>query len=163
MTRSPSKFHMDALPALLLFAVFAACVLSVLLTGGQVYQRLAQRDDASYDRRTVTRYLTTKVRQSGGIEAVSLSDFGQGQALVLFEEIGGEIYLTRLYCHDGRLRELFCAAEDPLSPEDGEEILPLEALSCRLEGSLLTLILTEEDGDTIQLNLALQGGEGDGR
>ena len=44
MNRTGTKHHMDGLLALLLFGVFAVSILSVLLTGAQVYGRLTQRD-----------------------------------------------------------------------------------------------------------------------
>ena len=41
---------MDGVFVLLLFCVFAVCVLSVLLTGAGAYRRLTERDRVSYDR-----------------------------------------------------------------------------------------------------------------
>ena len=46
------KHHFGGLSALLLLGVFAVCVLVVLLTGAEAYQRLNQRDRAAYDTRT---------------------------------------------------------------------------------------------------------------
>ena len=66
------KRKTDALVVLLLFGVFAVCVLSVLLTGADAYQRLSERDRVSYDQRTAAQYLSTRVRQAdrlGGVEA----------------------------------------------------------------------------------------------
>ena len=55
MKRTRIHYHLDGLIALLLFGVFAVCVLAVLLTGASAYQRLTQRDMAAYDsRRTGT-------------------------------------------------------------------------------------------------------------
>ena len=52
MREQNTKLHMSALLPLVVFALFAVCVLSVLLMGANVYQRLTQRDRDSYQRRT---------------------------------------------------------------------------------------------------------------
>lgn len=158
MRNRQPKHHMDGLLVLLLFGVFALCVLSVLLTGARVYRTLNDRDQTSYDRRTAVQFLATKVRQSPG--AVSVAPFGEGEALVLEEEIEGETYLTRLYCHDGSLRELFTNAADSFEPQDGEVILPARAMALELEEGLLSVTLTAQDGTLLELNLALRTGEG---
>ena len=58
------KHHLDGLIALLLFGVFAVCVLVVLLTGADAYRRLTQRDEAAYDRRVCAQYMATRLRQA---------------------------------------------------------------------------------------------------
>ena len=55
------RHRMDGLLALLLFALFAACVLAVLLTGARAYRRLTLRDQASYNTRTCVQYVATPV------------------------------------------------------------------------------------------------------
>ena len=51
MKMKENKRKADAVLVLLLFGVFAVCILSVLLTGADAYRRLAERDEMSYDRR----------------------------------------------------------------------------------------------------------------
>ena len=104
MRKTGTKHYLDGLLSLLLFGIFAASILSVLLTGAGVYSRLTQRDQNAYDRRTSVQYLATKVRQASSGAQVSVGTFGEGDALLLSEEIDGEPYLTRIYCCDGWLR-----------------------------------------------------------
>lgn len=160
MNRTGTKHHMDGLLALLLFGVFAACVLSVLLTGAQVYSRLNQRDQAAYNQRTGLQYLATKVRQAGQGGLVRVEDFGGEEALVIAEEAEGELYLTRIYCHQGWLWELFSAGEDEFLPGDGEKLLAARDLKLELEDGLLRAELTDGAGQTVAITLALRGGEG---
>lgn len=159
MSLKTNKLHISSLLALVLFGVFAACILSVLLTGADAYRRLTLRDQVTYDRRTCAQYLATKVRQSGLPGGVSVDTFGDGDALVLSEEIGGETYLTRIYCHDGWLMELFTSAYGEFEPRDGEKVLQAQALSLRLADGLLSVCVTGGDGAQIQLSLALRAGE----
>ena len=133
--------------ALLVFAVFALCVLLVLLSGAKVYRELVSRGEASFESRTAVQYVTTRVRQA---EAVTVGDFDGCQALVIPEEIDGEIYLTRVYCHDGYIRELFCAETAALSPEAGTFILPAEQLGFSLSDGILQITL---DAQTLFLHM----------
>ena len=66
------------------------------------------------------------------------------------QTIDGEVYLTRIYCYGGFLRELFCAEDAVFAPADGEEILPAESLQLSIEGYLLAVQL---DGQEILLYL----------
>jgi len=88
-------------------------------------------------------------------EVVSITDFDGCDALTLKETIDGTDYLTRVYCHEGFLRELFCAESASLSPEDGEKILSLESLKMELDGDLLIL-----KAENCRLLLQLRGKEG---
>lgn len=149
----------SGLAALLVFAVFAVGILFVLLSGAQAYQRITERDRVSYDSRTCIQYLATKLRQADRPEAVSVAPFGSGDALLIVQQYGEDVYLTRVYCHDGWLMELFTVAEGSFSPEDGEKILPLAGLSLRQSGNLITATVTDETGAPLQLKLLIRGGE----
>ena len=72
---------MDTLGALLLFGVFAVCVLAVLLTGADAYRGLTQRNQEAGNRRSCVQYIATKVRQSDSLGAVSVENFGGVDAL----------------------------------------------------------------------------------
>lgn len=137
--------------ALLVFALFAVCVLLVLLTGARIYRNLVDRGRESYEARTAAQYITTRVRQA---ESVTVENFEGCEALVLSQQIDGETYLTRVYCLDGTLWELFCAEDMALSPEDGESLLPVNGLSASVEDGLLTVRI-----DSRELTLWLGGKE----
>ena len=159
MRTNARKRNINALAVLLLFGLFAVCILSVLLTGADAYRRLAQRDRLSYDRRTAGQYLSTRVRQADRLGQVSVTDFGGVDALVFAEEIEGEDYETLVYCYDGYLRELFALAEGDFLPEDGEKVLRAESLSLSLDGQLLTAELVSPAGESQKLALLLRSGE----
>lgn len=158
MRRFKSKHYMDGLLILLLFGVFAVSILAVLLSGAGAYRRLTERDDRAYDRRTAVQYVATRVRQAAG--EVRVAPFGDTTALELWEEIDGEDYVTRVYCSDGYLRELFAWGESEFLPEDGENVLPAQELDLQLEDDLLQVRIVNDGGETMHLTLALRGGEG---
>ena len=151
------QHHMDTLAALLLFGVFAACVLAVLLTGADAYRRLTERDQAAYDRRTCVPYLAPRVRQSDTAGGISVAPFGDTTALVLGE---GD-FVTRIYCYDGYLMELYCAADDTdLTPQDGEQVMAADSLDLYLEEGLLRIMVVDPDYQYDSMVLSLRSGEG---
>ena len=157
MKQKTIKHHIDGFIALLLFGVFAVCVLAVLLTGADAYRRLTRRDNAAYDRRTCVQYVATRVRQADTLDGVSVEDFGGTACLALRD---GD-YVTRVYCYDGWLMELYCAGGSELDPEDGERVMAAQALDLSLEDGLLTIAATDAQGTESTLLLSLRSGEGE--
>lgn len=147
--------------ALLLFGVFAVCLLAVLLTGANSYQALTQRDRAASDSRTCAQYLATRVRQADQYGAIGVEPFGDGDALAFRQNIDGRTYVTRVYVSGGWLMELFSAADLTLSPQDGERIMAAQALTAQQEDGLLRISITPAQGDPTQLLLSPRCGEGD--
>ena len=150
------RHRMDGLLALLLFALFAACVLAVLLTGARAYRRLTLRDQASYNTRTCVQYVATRVRQADHAAGVEVAPFGETQALVLGEKSG---FITRVYWYDGWLMELYSAPDAALSPENGTKLLPADGMEFTLEDGLLTAKITSGGRDSL-LSLSLRSGKG---
>lgn len=127
------------LAVLLTFGIFALCILLVLLGGAKLYRDLTQRDRESFDKRTVCQYLSTRLHQADRENAVCVEDFEGLDALCIRETINGKNYLTRIYCYDGYLRELFTPEGGNFSPEDGEKLLKAETLTLSMEGNTLQL------------------------
>ena len=150
---------LTGLLALTVFALFAACLLLVLLLGARVYKRQTEDGLDSYARRTVAQYLATRVRQGDGAGAVAVEPFGEGTALVLTEQMGGEALCTRIYCREGWLWELYTPASAEPAPQDGQRLLPVKQLTFALEHPRLTACFTDERGQTGQLVWCLRAGE----
>lgn len=149
--------HLDGLIALLLFGVFAVCVLVVLLTGADAYRRLTERDLTAYERRTCIQYIATRVRQADRLQNIKVESFGDGDALVLNADLE---YVTYVYVHEGWLMELYCWSEEPMTPGDGEKIMELSELSLTLEDGVLSVSAVDGDGEETSLILSLRSGEG---
>lgn len=160
MRQERGKGNIAGLAALLLFGVFAVCVVLVLLTGADAYRGLTQRDQSAYSHRTAAQYLTTRVRQADREGKISVGQFGGEDALLLEEEMDGISFVTRVYYYDGAIRELFSFADETFEPRDGEEILPARGLKLEQNGSWLTVSIVSEDGTVQDLTLYLRSGEG---
>ncbi len=155
------KSRLEGLIALLLFGVFAVCLMMVLLTGAGSYHRLTQRDQAAYDRRTCIQYIATQVRQADCEGCISVEPFGDVQALALEETIDREAYVTRIYLWEGYLMELFSARSVSLFPEDGTKIMPVREAQFSLEAGKLTVTCVDEQGAETSLTLAMRSGKGE--
>lgn len=147
-------FHISGFAVLLVLAVFALCLLIVVLTGAQVYTGLTEDGGIHHAQRTASAYLSTRLRQA---EAVYTEAFEDVPSLVFPEEIDGTIYLTRVYCYDGWLRELFTEKEGHFSPIDGENLLEMDSLSVIIEGNCLQLCFSLPDGGTGSLLWQIRG------
>ncbi|MBQ2739009.1 MAG: DUF4860 domain-containing protein [Oscillibacter sp.] len=151
--------HAASFAVLAVYTIFAVCILCVLLSGAGVYRRLVQQGEEAYARRTCAQYVSTKVRRSVGGDSISTERFGAVQALLLYEQIDGETYVTRVYCYDGWLMELFSMSEGDFSPEDGERLVQAMAMELQLEDGLLSVRIVDAFGGESCLKFALRSGE----
>lgn len=160
MRRQKTFGHgLSGLFALLLFGVFAVSILTVLLTGSKAYRSVVDRDRNAYERRTAAQYISTKVRQSNDGDSVSVADFDGVRAITLTDRYGSYVFVTRVYCYDGWICELFTETEEGFSPEDGEKIIEADALDASVNGGILTVEVTERGGQRTTLSLSLRGEE----
>lgn len=149
---------LSGLVALLTFVLFAISILFVLLNGAGVYRRLTQRDQHSYDSRTCAQYIATKIRQAPSPTAIKADKFGTVDSLVISQDIEGSEFVTRIYCYENWLMELFTFADGDFLPEDGEKILPLGSLSVSQDGTVFSVVLTDVEGNPQHLKISARGG-----
>lgn len=152
------RWTITDLAGLLAFALFALCLLGVLLTGARSYGALVRRGEESFDRRTAAQYVATRVRQADSAGSICVESFGDCPALTVRQEIGGETYLTRIYCHDGWLRELFAASSAELAPEDGERVAEVPEMTFTLRENRLYVHMTLPEGETQRMTFCLRSG-----
>ena len=145
------RSKITGLMTLIVFGVFAVCILLVLLNGADVYRSIVDREADSFDRRTAAQYITTRVRQADIAEAIRVENFGDTTAMVVYEEIDGDVYATRVYWHDGYLYELFSFGEGDFLPEDGEKVLKTAKVDFSYQEPVLTVQFA--DGQTLTLVL----------
>lgn len=134
-------FRITDMLALLTLAVFALCILLVLLTGASFYRDLVDRGETTYTHRTALQYLATRVQQAQIVKSGELADC---PALILEETLGEEIYTTHIYCYEGWLRELYTVPGAELDPNDGEKLLEAQGFSLSRQEKLLTVTLGED-------------------
>jgi len=163
MNNKRNKSQIEGLVVLVLFGVFAVSILAVLLTGAGTYKRLVSQQQSMYARRTVPQYIATKVRQNDLQGAVRVAEFGGVESLELVEWLEGEEYITRIYCYDGYVRELFSAATGNFEPADGQQILEAEQIAFALQDGYLEVAVTSTDGEKSECKLMLRSAKGGNR
>lgn len=150
---------LDTPLTLALFGLFTCCLLLVLMLGARSYQGIMEASEGSYTPRTCLQYIATKISHYSGENAVALTQFGDGDALALYQEIDGCPYVTYLYLHENQLMELFCGVDVVLSPEAGFFVMEISDLQIELVDDNLLSLSCEEEGVAAQLYLQLQLGE----
>ena len=156
------KSNISTVAALLTFAVFAVCVVSVLLYGAKAYKNLTGVDSENYTYRTCAQFINTKLHQGVCADRVSTGRFGDGDCIIFEETIEGDDYLTGLYCHDGWLCELFISKDagfESFEPQDGEKVLEASVLQTSLKDGLLSVAINDSADHRIEMNFALRGWE----
>lgn len=149
--RKSRKHHIEALAALMLFALYALCIFGVIMAGTGIFSRLSARDDAAFERRSLENYIPAKLRRSDFSGALSV----EGDYLILAEEEG---YETRIYCHEGYVRELFTRCGAEADPSAGEKLLPAEAMELRFEDGLLIVELDRRgENSTLRFDVKSAG------
>lgn len=145
MKQRSNKQHSGKLLSVMTFFLFTAAMLLVILAGAKVYKSIVRSGTLRFERRTVSQYLSARIHQADAVDALLIEEFGDGDALVIQEELDGDTYRTIIYSHDGWLRELFCAEESRLSPADGEKLMPLRsvAFSKKEDGILVQTVSPE--------------------
>ena len=150
---------MDVVVGLLLFCMFTVSMLFVILTGAQAYKGINLSMQMEYCERTCIDYIAAKIRHYDVSGMISVVDFNGTNALELDENIGGNMYSTRIYYYDGQVCELFSAKDAGLGPEDGFSIIEVNSLSFEKISDSLVEVKCSVDSrsETMQVSLRSKG------
>ena len=158
MNSSNIKRHtaLYRIPPFLLVCLFAICTLLVASYGLDTYLSIQQMTDRNYVGRTGVSYIATKIRQMGDAKEIRIDE---PNTLVLVEESDGELYETRIYYEDGKIKEAFVSAgyQDELDAMD-----IVEAKDFRLEfvsDNLLRFTIVGKDGKEYQMTSLVRAKE----
>ncbi len=156
MKKTESRFQTKKILPLVLFAILAVCAVLVLLAGAGVYGRLTDRGQGAFKNRTVPLYIATKVRQADCAGTVSVERVEGTDILCMEEQIDGKGYVTRIYCHEGVVRELFSSEDVDFDPAMGEKIAEASEVRFSLADGCLTVRVNDEDRRVTEQTLTLR-------
>lgn len=167
MRRVEIKHNIGAVFVLLLFAVFAGSILMVLLFGASAYERIVSSGQAAYDERTAVQYIAAKIRYNDEADSVYVGSFSSKDdaeaddidTLYLKLQTEEDAYYTKIYYYDGYLREILCAEDGGLSPEDGNEILAVKGLQMSMEKNLVKIQVENQDGTYSSICLSVRSSQ----
>ena len=117
---------------LVLFAVMLLSGILLIVMGTGVYEDVLTSMDTNDEYRTASAYLVQKTRQAGNGGVICAGELDGCDAIILRENIDGEIYLTYLYCDEGALKELFVReGNESITAAAGSEVMKLAGMTVR--------------------------------
>ena len=155
--RKPTAHMFDVFFILALFCVFAASTWVAFAIGATVSRTATNNLDANFESRTATSYLTEKIRHNDRADAIHLTELDGAPCIALDAVYESVSYTTYLYVWDGYLCEYLARTSEDISPEYGEQILPVQEFTAeQISDSLYRLTLTEEKSGTHTLYVTLR-------
>ena len=154
MKKTKLKHDIDVPALLLTLTVFALCMILSLLASIGAYRRLSERGAEAYTGRTCMQYVATRLRSAEKPGAVSCGSI-EGTSVLSIAE--GD-YISRIYCYEGYLRELYMPSGSEPKLSAGEKLMELEALEFEREGDILKVRAITEKGTELTQQLFLRGG-----
>lgn len=130
----------------MLLGVFAVFSMLLVVLGAQAYRTTVDGAAAHTQKRIVTAFVRNAVRAQDERGAIAVEEHDGLPVLALTSEMDGESYVQYIYGYNGQLCELFTSAEYEFAPEDGEPVCAAQTFEPTLEGSLLTVRVTDETG-----------------
>jgi len=119
--------------SLLLFLIFAVCILIIIGTASGTYNRINDGYNEIYGSAASTRYLSNKIRAA---DSCTIIEDGSGIALTS----GG--LLSVIYTRDGGLYEKSAAAGSEIVADGGDMIFGLDSLLIEETDSLYRIEVT---------------------
>lgn len=146
----------DSVFVIALFTVFAITAFLLILIGAKQYQHTADMMDTNYESRTISSYLTEKIRQNDATESIFVTELDGVSALALASYENDVTYVTYIYYYDEALREIMVTDNSVFSLATGQEIIKTNGFYAELiESDLLKITITTTEGTTKDLYLSL--------
>ena len=145
---------------LLLLALFACLSTFLVMMGAQVYRHTVERAEANNGNRITAALVRSAVwAEDGG--TIRIEDHDGIPALAIEDVYDDEVYVKRLFCADGWLRESYTSDDWEFDPEDGEALCELSAFEPEQNGRMLTVHVTGTDGTKSDIRVGLRAGGAD--
>ncbi len=135
------------MPALrIVWIEFALCIFFAAYSGSRIYEIICSRTADNYKESVALQYIGEKVRQGDEAGNIRVVEINQISVLELGKPSKEDGYILWIYAYEGRIRELFAAANTDLELEDGICVLECDGLWFHLEDSLLTVEIGSQGG-----------------
>lgn len=135
----------DFLFTLALFCVFAASALAVVTIGANVYKQNVRNMSNTFSERTALAYIEQKFRQGNTENGLFVTTVDGADALAIRQSYNETDFITYIYCRGGYLCELFVKDGYEFSPDDAQQLLPLESLEITRHGNMYCFYAESEN------------------
>jgi hypothetical protein len=126
-----------------LFAVFSTVM---VLMGAKAYRGMVEESAMHNSLRVASSYIRTMLRSNDESDVLKVEDV-DGIHTITMENDWGDIYVTRLYVYDGKLREWFAMAEIPFVPQNGESVCDLDSMHAEIVDGILKVNVVRNEMD----------------
>lgn len=126
----------------LLLGIFAIFSTIMVVMGAKAYRGMVEKADVHNSIRVASSYIRTMLRSNDEAGVLRVEDLNGVQTITM-ENDYGDIYVTRIYLYDGKLREWFALAEIPFEPANGESVCNLDTMQAELKDGLLHVVVSE--------------------
>jgi len=159
MSKRRNTWIANYVSMLALLCIFIIGSLVLMNVGVHVYKNIVENNAENFRLRASLSYMATKVRQYDTADTISVQEENGVPMLVFQEDLDGTKYLTRIYCYEGNMMELF--QEEGLEHDlnDGFEIMELDDLYIEQQGNQI-LLTAIDGGEKETLALSLRSGSG---
>jgi len=134
-----------------LFLLFAVCCLVMITVAASAYGRINKNYGNTFNSTAAVRYITNKIRAGEGTEILAENQ-------LLLTNSG---YSTLIYQQGGVIYERLFPEGDIITTEGGEELFRAEKLSLRNNGGLISVTVTDENGESFEAVCRVKNGGGE--
>lgn len=128
--------------SMLLFLMFAACLLMIIAVAAGTYSRISSNFDKTFGSSASLRYISNKLKSCGSAEIV-----GQGSGIVLRSDGIFDV----IYFGDDGLYEKTVTTETDIGLSGGDRIFELNGMTVSDMGDLYKITVTYDGGENSTL------------
>lgn len=151
----------DGVFVIALFTMFAITAFLLILIGARQYQHTADTMDVNYESRTISSYLTEKIRQSDSQGIIQIAELDGIQALAIESVENDVTYITYIYYYKDALREIVVNEHSVFALDSGQEIIKTGGFTAELVADdLLKITITSTEDQKQVLYLPLHSNSG---
>ncbi len=145
---------------LTLFLLLTTLSGAVILSGNNIYKKIADSMGENYEKRISLSYLATKIRQNDVQGSIYTEMKDDVKMLAIREDSDGFEFVTYLYYYDGYIREIFLDIYEGTVPDfklsDGDPIVSTGGFDFQLYTDCILLSIKNRSGDVQNLTIALR-------
>lgn len=123
-----------------LFLIFAVCCLIMITVAASAYKRINDSYEQVFNSTAALRYVSNKLHACESAELLSDKEL----------LIKNEGFQTLIYERDGELYERLFPEEAEIKTESGEQLFSVGEFSFNMNGELLEVIVSGEDGESFR-------------
>ena len=147
-----NKHAISGLFVFLLLGIFAIFSTIMVVMGAKAYRGMVEKSDVHNSIRVASSYIRTMLRSNDEAGVLRVEDV-DGIQTITMENDYGDIYVTRIYIYEGKLREWFAMADIPFEPANGESVCTLDTMQAELKDGLLHVVVSEH-GTEMEIDFA---------